>query len=64
MTVELACSQESRNRHSLRFLEVNPTFMVVIKADFATMAYCGNETGAEAWLATLRDEASLALSRL
>jgi hypothetical protein len=25
MTGELACSQESRNRHSLRFPEVTPT---------------------------------------
>jgi imidazolonepropionase-like amidohydrolase len=28
MTVELACSQESRNRHSLRFPEVNPTLNI------------------------------------
>ncbi len=29
----------------------------------AITAYCGNETGSEAWLATLRDAASLAPSR-
>jgi hypothetical protein len=63
MTVELACSRESQNRHSLRFLEVNPTLMVVIKADFAITAYRGNETGSEAGLAMPRDAASLALPR-
>ena len=45
MTVELACSQESRNRHSWRFPEVNPTLMVVIKADFAITTYRGNARG-------------------
>jgi hypothetical protein len=49
MTVELACSQESRNRHSLRYPEVNSTLTVAIKADFAITAYRGNETGSEAW---------------
>jgi hypothetical protein len=49
MTVELACSQESRNQHSLRFPEVNPTLLLVIKADDAITAYRGNETGPEVW---------------
>jgi hypothetical protein len=63
MTVELACSQEPQNRHSLRLTEVNPTLIVVIKGDFATTAYRGNETGSEAGLAMPRDAASLALPR-
>ncbi len=39
MTVELACSQESRNRHTLRFPEVNPTLNVCTNR---TQAHCRN----------------------
>lgn len=59
MTVELACSQQSRNRHSLRFREAKPVLIftdadvaaIFVKATNGTSPLMANLTNLAKWRA-------------